>query len=147
MGIWNLYFLIKFALMYYGIINFDVIKNAAFFALLVIAVPSTPLTKIKLCVCVVIAIALFYIELFAMNNTVEQHSIDNTLILLKTLFNFDIVLIVFTLSIVYWYLSQWVRFTSVTLILFVIAAIYGQSYINSIQTTVSSDVVELKRVK
>ena len=47
LGVWNLYFLVKFALFYYGAIDFNVLTNAAFAALLAIKFKQPLIEKAK----------------------------------------------------------------------------------------------------
>ena len=60
LGVWNLYFLIKFFLYSRSDISFDFLANLAFFAFLALSFQQQWLMRIKHVVSVVVGIALFY---------------------------------------------------------------------------------------
>ena len=60
LGVWNLYFLAKFALFYYGAIDFNVLTNAALAALLAIKFNKSTFEKLKHVLGGIFAIIILY---------------------------------------------------------------------------------------
>lgn len=122
LGAWNLYFLIKFALFYYGVINFDVLNNTAFAAFLVVHFTNTRVEKLKHVIAVIIAIALLYKDswlppisrLMKQAGNVQDFSLAYFIELASRVINIDMLLGLFIVIVFFWYSSQWIRYTTIT---------------------------------
>lgn len=60
LGVWNLYFLVKFALFYYGAISFDFLSNTAFAAFLAVHFKNVRIEKLKHLSAVMLGVILLY---------------------------------------------------------------------------------------
>ncbi len=60
LGGWNLYFLAKFALLWFGYLNFHALPNTVFMAFLLMPIPSPRLHRWRHYLAIPIGIALFY---------------------------------------------------------------------------------------
>lgn len=60
LGGWNLYFLAKFALLWFGYLNFHALPNLVFMAFLLMPIPSPRLHRWRHYLAIPIGIALFY---------------------------------------------------------------------------------------
>ncbi|AQY77590.1 hypothetical protein B0W01_00615 [Serratia marcescens] len=60
LGGWNLYFLAKFALLWFGYLNFHALPNLVFMAFLLMPIPSQRLHRWRHYLAIPIGIALFY---------------------------------------------------------------------------------------
>ncbi|GAB0110418.1 cellulose biosynthesis protein BcsG [Pseudoalteromonas distincta] len=124
LGVWNLYFLVKFALYYYGAIDFNVLANAALAAMLAIKFKAMAIEKVKHIVGAIFAVVLLYKDswlppinrLTKQAGNVQDFSFGYFLELLARVINVDMLLALFVISICFWYTSQWVRFTTITVI-------------------------------
>ncbi|MBE0456152.1 MAG: cellulose biosynthesis protein BcsG [Pseudoalteromonas prydzensis] len=124
LGVWNLYFLAKFALYLRGDISFDWLSNAAFFAFLLLSSDSRIVMRIKNGLSVVLAIALLYHDswlppisrLLKQATNLQEFSFDYFLEIVARMVSIDLLLGVFVLSLVYWYSVKWLRYTSITVL-------------------------------
>lgn len=124
LGIWNVYFLAKFVLLYYGAINFDFITNTAFAAFLVIEFKHALFNKIKHAIGIIIAVILLYKDswlppldrLTKQAGNVQDFSFGYFIEIMGRVINVDMLLGLFILIVVFWYCSQWIRFTTLTFI-------------------------------
>jgi cellulose synthase operon protein YhjU len=124
LGVWNLYFLAKFALLYYGAIDFDFLTNTAFAALLAIHFKHTRIEKLKHGAAAVIAVTLLYKDswlppinrLTKQAGNVQDFSFSYFFELMGRVINTDMLLGLFIIGVLFWYSSQWIRFTTVTVI-------------------------------
>lgn len=124
LGVWNLYFLVKFALFYYGAIDFDLLSNAALAAFFAIYYTSPVLTKAKHWLGAIMAIALLYKDswlppidrLTRQAGNVQDFSLGYFLELMARVINVDMLLALFVITVCFWYCSQWIRFTTVTVV-------------------------------
>jgi cellulose synthase operon protein YhjU len=124
LGVWNLYFLVKFALFYYGAIDFNVLTNAAFAALLAIKFKQPLIEKAKHILGAVFAVVLLYRDswlppinrLTKQAGNVQDFSFGYFIELLTRVISVDMLLALFVISVCFWYTSQWIRFTTVTIV-------------------------------
>jgi hypothetical protein len=119
----------KFALFYFGVIDFYVLANTAFAAFLAIHFDHVRIKQLKYVGSVFIALGLFYIDILRLPNEKFSADVEDVLSLVSHIFTLESCLIVFTLAVAFWYFSQWVRFTTVTVVGLCLIAIYGQSHI------------------
>jgi len=124
LGVWNLYFLVKFALYYYGAIDFNVLTNAAFAAMLAIEFKKPLIEKAKHGLGGVLAVVLLYQDswlppinrLTKQAGNVQDFSFGYFIELLTRIVNVDMLLALFVISVCFWYTSQWIRFTTMTVV-------------------------------
>ena len=129
LGVWNLYFLVKFVLYSRGDISFDLIANLAFFAFLAISFQHIWLSRFKHAVSVVVGAALLYYDswlppisrLTKQAGNVQDFSIDYFFEITARVISLDMVLALFTLVVFYWLTVKWLRYTSISIIGFVYA--------------------------
>jgi len=147
LGVWNLYFLVKFALYYYGVIDFSFLSNAALAALLVIQFKNARVEKVKHIIALIIAVILLYKDswlppinrLIKQAGNVQDFSFDYFIELVGRVVNVDMLLGLFIIVVLFWYSSQWIRFTTVTIIGLAFIGWQGQS--NSLDINESPTVV------
>ncbi|KPW04447.1 cellulose biosynthesis protein BcsG [Pseudoalteromonas sp. P1-11] len=124
LGVWNLYFLVKFALFYYGAIDFGLLANAALAAFFAISYTHPLLNKAKHLLGAVMAIVLLYKDswlppidrLTRQAGNVQDFSFGYFLELMARVINVDMLLALFVITVCFWYCSQWIRFTTVTVV-------------------------------
>ncbi|TMP06616.1 cellulose biosynthesis protein BcsG [Pseudoalteromonas sp. S3178] len=124
LGVWNLYFLVKFALYYYGAIDFNVLTNAALAAMLAIEFKKPLIEKAKHLLGGVLAVVLLYQDswlppinrLTKQAGNVQDFSFGYFIELITRVINVDMILALFVICICFWYTSQWIRFTTVTVV-------------------------------
>ncbi|WP_289107406.1 cellulose biosynthesis protein BcsG [uncultured Pseudoalteromonas sp.] len=124
LGVWNLYFLVKFALFYYGAIDFGLLANAALAAFFAISYTHPLLNKAKHWLGAVMAIVLLYKDswlppidrLTRQAGNVQDFSFGYFLELMARVINVDMLLALFVITVCFWYCSQWIRFTTVTVV-------------------------------
>jgi Protein of unknown function (DUF3260). len=134
LGRWNLYFLAKLALTWTGYLNFKVLPNLVFAAALLIPIRffwlgSTPprwLERLRQLVAVPIAIALLIHDtwyppisrLFVHGGRgdIAGFTFDYMLELAERFINWDVLGALFVLIVVLWFLGQWLRLTTFTLL-------------------------------
>ncbi|SUC51397.1 cellulose synthase operon protein YhjU [Pseudoalteromonas nigrifaciens] len=123
LGIWNLYFLVKFVLFYYGAIKFDFLSNAALAALFALTFSNSQVDKLKHFIGAVFAIVLLYKDswlppidrLTKQAGNIQDFSLGYFVELFGRIVNYDMLLGLFIIVICFWYTSQWIRFTTVTI--------------------------------
>lgn len=124
LGGWNFYFILKFALLYYGYLNFHPLQNLIFLALLLFPLPSEFLHKIRNWIAVPIGFGLFYHDtwlpgiysIITEGSGVLGFSGSYILELLNRFINWNMIGVAIVLYVAYNFLSQWIRFTTITII-------------------------------
>lgn len=124
LGAWNFYFLVKFALLTYGYLNFHPYPNLIFLAFLLLPIASDRLHKIRQWISIPIGAALFYHDTWlpsiysisSQGANLLSFSIDYNLELLRRFINWNLVGGIFVCWVSYLFLQQWLRFTSITII-------------------------------
>jgi len=124
LGAWNLYFLAKFALFYYGAIDFNVLTNAALAALLAIKFKKAIIEKLKHVLGGIFAIVILYQDswlppinrLTKQAGNVQDFSFGYFFELLARVISVDMLLALFVITVCFWYTSQWLRFTTITIV-------------------------------
>lgn len=124
LGHWNFYFLIKLLLFWSGLIQFNVFYNLLFAAALLFPLGSGGLNHIRHIVAIPFAIALFYYDtwfppitrLFA-SPEILNFNFWYMLELIERFVNWNVVGAGFIAWVVYLYLYQWVRVTTLTIVL------------------------------
>lgn len=126
LGGWNIYFILKFALLWYGYLNFHPLENLAFMAFLVFPLPSDKLHKIRNWIAIPVGFALFWYDTWlpGLNSILSQgsqlagFSSDYLIDLVDRFINWKMVGAGFILIVAYFFISQWIRVT-----VFVVAAL------------------------
>ena len=133
LGGWNLYFLAKFALLWFGYLNFHALPNLVFMAFLLMPIPSQRLHRWRHYLAIPIGIALFYHDTWlpGINSILSQgsqlagFSADYLLELVTRFINWQMVGAAFVLLIAYLFVAQWVRVT-----VFTVAALVWLNIVN-----------------
>ncbi|MCG8709556.1 cellulose biosynthesis protein BcsG [Brenneria sp. 4F2] len=119
---WNIYFLFKFALLWFGYLNFHPLLNLVFLAFLLIPLPPLWLHRCRHIIAIPIGIGLFYHDTWlpGVNTIINQggNLADfDTLYLLELInrfINWEMVGVALVLVVVYLFFSQWIRITVFT---------------------------------
>ncbi|MBH2941892.1 cellulose biosynthesis protein BcsG [Serratia marcescens] len=122
LGGWNLYFLAKFALLWFGYLNFHALPNLVFMAFLLMPIPSQRLHRWRHYLAIPIGIALFYHDTWlpGINSILSQgsqlagFSAQYLLELINRFINWQMIGAAFVLFIAYLFVAQWVRVTVFT---------------------------------
>ncbi|CUZ30988.1 cellulose synthase operon protein YhjU [Serratia marcescens] len=133
LGGWNLYFLAKFALLWFGYLNFHALPNLVFMAFLLMPIPSQRLHRWRHYLAIPIGIALFYQDTWlpGINSILSQgsqlagFSAQYLLELINRFINWQMVGAAFVLLIAYLFVAQWVRVT-----VFTVAALVWLNIVN-----------------
>lgn len=129
LGVWNLYFLIKFALYAYGEISFHFIENLAFFAFLILSFNKTWLQRVKHLLAAVFAVTLLYYDswlpplsrLTKQAGNVQDFSLNYFFEISARVVSVDLLLSIFIVCVLYRYSYKWIRYTSISLLGFAYA--------------------------
>lgn len=127
LGGWNFYFLLKFALLWFGYLNFHALNNLIFLAWLLMPIPSVRLHRLRHWISVPIGIALFWQDtwlpglqtLLSQGGQLAGFSADYLLDLTTRFINWQMVGGAFILLVLYLFLAQWVRMTVVVSLMLV----------------------------
>ncbi|MBH2705959.1 cellulose biosynthesis protein BcsG [Serratia marcescens] len=133
LGGWNLYFLAKFALLWFDYLNFHALPNLVFMAFLLMPIPSQRLHRWRHYLAIPIGIALFYHDTWlpGINSILSQgsqlagFSAQYLLELINRFINWQMVGAAFVLLIAYLFVAQWVRVT-----VFTVAALVWLNIVN-----------------
>ncbi|MGO2010660.1 MAG: cellulose biosynthesis protein BcsG [Pseudoalteromonas sp.] len=129
LGIWNLYFLIKFALFAYGEISFHFLENLAFFAFLMLSFNKTWQQRVKNIFAALLAMALLYYDswlppisrLTKQVGNVQDFSLDYFFEISARVVSIDLLLSIFIVCVFYRFSHKWFRYTSISLLGFAYA--------------------------
>ena len=119
LGGWNFYFLIKFALLWFGYLNFHALTNLVFLAWLLLPLPSLRLHRLRNWISFPIAIGLFWHDtwlpgpqsIFSQGAQVAGFSGAYLLDLFNRFINWQMLGAAFVMLVLYLFISQWVRIT------------------------------------
>ncbi|BBO60831.1 cellulose biosynthesis protein BcsG [Serratia marcescens] len=133
LGGWNLYFLAKFALLWFGYLNFHALPNLVFMVFLLMPIPSQRLHRWRHYLAIPIGIALFYHDTWlpGINSILSQgsqlagFSAQYLLELINRFINWQMIGAAFVLFIAYLFVAQWVRVT-----VFTVAALAWLNIVN-----------------
>lgn len=122
LGGWNVYFLAKFGLLWFGYLNFHPLANLVFMAFLLMPIPSLRLHRWRHWVAIPIGFALFYHDTWlpGINSILSQgsqltgFSAEYLLELLNRFINWQMLGAAFVMLVAYLFLAQWVRVTAFT---------------------------------
>lgn len=133
LGGWNYYFLAKFALLWFGYLNFHALPNLVFMAFLLMPIPALRVHRWRHYVAIPIGIALFYHDTWlpGINSIMSQgsqltgFSAQYLLELTNRFINWQMIGAAFVMLIAYLFLAQWVRVT-----VFTVAALVWLNLVN-----------------
>lgn len=119
LGGWNLYFLLKFGLLWYGYLNFHALSNLVFLAWLLMPLPSLRLHRLRHWISVPVGIALFWHDtwlpglssILSQGSQLAGFSTSYLLDLASRFINWQMTGAIFVLLVLYLFISQWVRVT------------------------------------
>ncbi|MBA0036603.1 cellulose biosynthesis protein BcsG [Pantoea sp. BIGb0393] len=119
LGGWNFYFLIKFALLWYGYLNFHALSNLAFLAWLLLPLPGLRLHRLRQWISLPIGVALFWHDTWlpGLNSIMSQgsqlasFSPGYLLDLLNRFINWEMIGAGLVLLVLYLFIAQWIRVT------------------------------------
>jgi cellulose synthase operon protein YhjU len=119
LGGWNFYFLIKFALLWYGYLNFHALSNLVFLAWLLFPLPNARLHRLRQWISLPIGIALFWHDTWlpGLNSIMSQgsqlagFSPSYLLDLANRFINWEMIGAGFVLLVLYLFVAQWIRVT------------------------------------
>lgn len=125
LGGWNFYFLLKFALLWFGYLNFHALSNLVFLAWLLMPIPSIKLHRLRHWISIPIGIALFWHDtwlpglqtMLSQGGQLAGFSGDYLLDLTTRFINWQMVGGAFVLLVLYLFLAQWLRITVVVSLL------------------------------
>ncbi|WP_312043946.1 cellulose biosynthesis protein BcsG [Erwinia sp.] len=117
LGGWNFYFLIKFALLWFGYLNFHALTNLVFLAWLLLPMPSERLHRWRNWISVPIGFALFWHDTWlpgpqsiaSEGSQLVGFSGAYLLDLVNRFVNWQMIGAGFVLLVIYLFVSQWVR--------------------------------------
>ncbi|RWU19148.1 cellulose biosynthesis protein BcsG [Pseudomonas alkylphenolica] len=164
LGLWNLYFLIKFVLLWMGLLDFNALLNLLLAAGLLLPLPGRWLPRLRQVIAVPLGVALFYKDtwyppfrrLFEQSE-VLAFSVDYVIDLLGRFVNWDVLGVLFAIALLYLFIAPWLRLTVVTVALLLWVYLAGalpafnvpvQSVAGEVSTTqgASSEVAESKAI-
>jgi len=119
LGGWNLYFLFKFGLLWYGYLNFHALSNLVFLAWLLFPLPSPRLHRLRHWISIPIGFGLFWHDtwlpglesILSQGNQVAGFSAAYLLDLVNRFINWQMIGAAFVLLVLYLFVSQWIRVT------------------------------------
>ena len=119
LGGWNFYFLIKFALLWFGYLNFHALANLVFLAWLLFPLPSLRLHRLRSWISVPIGFALFWHDtwlpgpesIISQGGQLAGFSSAYLLDLINRFINWQMVGAAFVMLVLYMFIAQWVRIT------------------------------------
>lgn len=119
LGGWNFYFLIKFALLWFGYLNFHALTNLVFLAWLVLPVRSEKLHRLRNWLSLPIGIGLFWHDtwlpgpesILSQGSQLTGFSGAYLLDLANRFINWEMVGTAFVMLVLYLFIAQWIRVT------------------------------------
>lgn len=116
---WNFYFLVKFALLWAGYLNFHPMLNLVFLAFLLVPLPKYKLHRLRHWIAIPVGIALFWHDtwlpgpesIFSQSSQLAGFSADYIRDLVTRFINWNMVGAFFVLLVLWLFISQWLRVT------------------------------------
>lgn len=122
LGHWNLYFLLKFALLWMGYLNFQVLPNLVFAAVLLVPIRNRYLAMLRTVIALPVGVALFYQDTWLppFSRLLDQpgvlnFSVDYMLELATRFVDWTVLGWLLVLAVVYRFVSPWLRMTTLSL--------------------------------
>lgn len=128
---WNFYFLVKFALLWAGYLNFHPMLNLVFLAFLLVPVPKYQLHRLRHWIAIPLGIGLFWHDtwlpgpesIFSQGSQLAGFSASYIWDLITRFINWNMVGAFFLLLVLWMFISQWLRVTVVVCAIMVWLAI------------------------
>ena len=125
LGGWNYYFLLKFALLWFGYLNFHALSNLVFLAWLLLPIPSLRWHRVRHWVSLPAGFALFwhdtwlpgFASLMSQGDQLAGFSAAYLLDLLNRFINWQMIGAAFVLLVIYLFIAQWIRVTVIVSLL------------------------------
>ncbi|HHL2559645.1 TPA: cellulose biosynthesis protein BcsG [Yersinia enterocolitica] len=125
LGVWNYYFLLKFALLWFGYLNFHPLANLVFLAFLLFPIPAYRVHRWRHWLAIPIGIGLFYHDtwlpginsIMSQGSQITGFSFSYLIELLSRFINWAMIGTAFVILVGYLFIAQWIRVT-----VFVVAA-------------------------
>lgn len=122
LGIWNLYFLSKFVLLWMGKIQLNVPGNVFLLVLLLVPLQKPWMRNVRLSLAVPFAIALYYHDtwwppfsrVLAGGNDLRGFSSSYLMELMLRVLDWQVIGALLTLTLVWWWLRPWLRMTTIS---------------------------------
>lgn len=119
LGGWNFYFLIKFALLWFGYLNFHPLSNLVLLAGLLLPIRSDRLHRLRNWIAIPVGIGLFWHDTWlpgpesiaSQGSQLTGFSASYLLELANRFINWEMVGTAFVMLVLYLFISQWVRIT------------------------------------
>lgn len=119
LGGWNFYFLVKFALLWAGYLNFHPMLNLVFLAFLLAPIPREKLHRIRHWIAIPLGFALFWHDtwlpgpesIFSQGSQIAGFSASYIWDLIVRFINWSMVGAFFVLLVLWLFISQWLRVT------------------------------------
>ncbi|EIV6644289.1 cellulose biosynthesis protein BcsG [Klebsiella aerogenes] len=116
---WNFYFLVKFALLWAGYLNFHPMLNLVFLAFLLVPIPREKLHRVRHWIAIPLGFALFWHDtwlpgpesIMSQGSQIAGFSADYIWDLITRFINWNMVGAFFVLLVLWLFISQWLRVT------------------------------------
>ncbi len=116
---WNFYFLVKFALLWAGYLNFHPMLNLVFLAFLLVPIPSEKLHRIRHWIAIPLGFALFWHDtwlpgpesIMSQGSQIAGFSADYVWDLVTRFINWNMVGAFLVMLVLWLFISQWLRVT------------------------------------
>lgn len=127
LGGWNFYFLLKFALLWFGYLNFHASDNLVFLAWLLFPIPSLRWHRIRHWISLPIGFGLFWHDtwlpglasIMSQGDQLAGFSSAYLLDLVNRFINWQMIGAAFVLLVVWLFISQWIRVTVIVSLLLI----------------------------
>lgn len=125
LGGWNFYFLLKFALLWFGYLNFHAFSNLVFLAWLLMPIPALRWHRIRHWLSLPVGFGLFwhdtwlpgFASLMSQGDQLSGFSAAYLLDLVNRFINWQMVGAAFVLLVIWLFIAQWIRMTVIVSLL------------------------------
>lgn len=132
LGLWNVYFILKFIMFQYGYITFEPLYNAVLLLFILLPIASKKVRVLRTLIALVLGAVLFYAEswlpgiesIVGNANAIAGFSATYVLQLIWDFINFNMVALVLCVLFAYLLLSNWIRISFFTIGYFLFMLIY-----------------------
>ncbi|CCQ11148.1 FIG002337: predicted inner membrane protein [Pseudoalteromonas luteoviolacea B = ATCC 29581] len=134
LGIWNVYFLFKFGLFYFSLIELHILENLALIAFLVLPIENHAIRTLKHLLGICFAVLLLHHDsylpplslLLNSSDLITSFSMSYLIELISRIVSWQATSLILVSLVTYLYFSQWVRFTGVNIIVLLCSGLIGQ---------------------
>ncbi|KOC91525.1 cellulose biosynthesis protein BcsG [Winslowiella iniecta] len=125
LGGWNFYFLLKFALLWFGYLNFHALSNLVFLAWLLFPIPSLRWHRVRHWISLPMGFALFWHDtwlpgltsMLSQGSQMAGFSAAYLLDLVNRFINWQMIGAAFVMLVIYLFIAQWIRVTVIVTLL------------------------------